>query len=116
MPAEERNSGTYASDGQEGRRSPGRPPGSPNKVGQTIKQCFIDVFNKLQEEKDGDGNRPYALETFAKQHPDEFYKLASKLIPTEVESKGKLIFQVRIPGMEEEETDESNAGESDSTD
>jgi len=55
----------------------GRKKGSRNKF-TSIKQSFIDVFNKLNP----DGEKH--LLQFAQENPQEFYKLAAKLLPKEV--------------------------------
>lgn len=54
----------------------GRPKGVPNKATASIKNAFKEAF----EELGGAG----ALAEWAKENQTEFYKLSSKLIPTEV--------------------------------
>lgn len=61
--------------------NPGRPKGALNKSTKTVKAVFAEVFESLQEE----GN-PASLREWAKQEPTEFYKLASKLIPTQLDA------------------------------
>jgi hypothetical protein len=65
----------------------GRKPGVANKLTTTVKEKVLDVFNELQHDKEAN------LLTWAKSEPTEFYKIASKLIPTEVSAKveGKII-------------------------
>lgn len=58
--------------------NPGKPKGAVNKAMKTVKETVLNVFNKLQEDPEVN------LEAWAKSSPDEFYKIASKLIPTEV--------------------------------
>lgn len=61
-----------------GERPVGRQKGTPNKVTTSIKQAFKDAF-------DLKGGVP-ALLTWAQQpeNETEFYKLVTKLIPTEI--------------------------------
>lgn len=61
--------------------NPGKPKGAKNKVTKTVKQTVLDVFIKLQ------GDPKASLEAFAKKHPKEFYQIAAKLIPTEVQGE-----------------------------
>jgi len=56
----------------------GRPEGATNKTTKLVKEVFADVFAELQE-------HPTAkLKVWAIAEPTEFYKLASKLIPTQI--------------------------------
>ena len=59
----------------------GRTKGTPNKLTTSIKEAFVVVFDLLQ------GNKEANLETWAKENPTEFYKLISKLIPTDVKAQ-----------------------------
>ena len=54
----------------------GRPAGVPNKATASIKSAFLEAFEKR-------GGVP-ALLAWAATEPTEFYKLAARLIPTEV--------------------------------
>ena len=66
------------------KKTGGRKKGTPNKLTQTVKDTVLNVFNNLQED-------PKAkLEAWAKREPGEFYKIASKLIPAEVNSTVKI--------------------------
>lgn len=56
----------------------GRQKGSVNKTTRTVKEVVLMVFNELQEDENHD------LMSFAIKNPVEFYKIAAKLIPTEV--------------------------------
>jgi len=60
----------------DGTPGPGRPKGMPNKSTASIKAAFLEAF-----ERRGGAE---ALVTWAETNETEFYKLASKLIPTEV--------------------------------
>jgi hypothetical protein len=58
----------------------GRFKGSPNKVTKSIREHFAAAFDMLQDDD------IYNLTSWAKTNPTEFYRLASKLIPTKVEA------------------------------
>lgn len=58
----------------------GRPKGTPNKLTRTVKETVLAVFNDLQSDPEAN------LLSWAQQEPTEFYKIASKLIPTEVKA------------------------------
>lgn len=53
----------------------GRARGSQNKVTRAAKEAFVIAFDKLGGVE--------ALATWARKNPTEFFKLYSKLIPTE---------------------------------
>lgn len=56
----------------------GKVKGTPNKLTRTVKETVLAAFNDLQ-------NDPKAnILAWAKDEPTEFYKIAAKLIPTEV--------------------------------
>lgn len=77
----------------------GRKEGTQNAITRTVKETVLAVFNKLQED-------PVAnLESWAKTEPTEFYKISSKLIPTEVSAKidANLSFNVGFKKPEDEE-------------
>lgn len=61
----------------DGTPGPGRPKGSQNKVTKAVKEAFEAAFNDLQT---GENN----LVAWAEANPTDFYKLASKLIPSEL--------------------------------
>ncbi len=71
-----------------GKKFGGRQKGTPNKVTATVRETFERVFSQLQEGDDAN------LQTWAEQNPTEFYKLSSKLIPTDVALQGALIVNV----------------------
>jgi aspartate carbamoyltransferase catalytic subunit len=56
----------------------GRPKGVPNKLTRSVKEAFQRAFEELQEVE---GVR---LTDWAKDNTTEFYKIAAKLIPSEV--------------------------------
>lgn len=76
-----------------GRKTGGRQPGSVNKITATVKGVFEETFKQLQE----DPRQPHALAMWAQSDPGEFYKLAAKLIPTEL--KGELTHNHKVPAL-----------------
>lgn len=55
----------------------------PNKITKTVKETVLAVFNEIQDDP------KVKLLAFAKQYPRDFYAIAAKLIPTEVDAKLK---------------------------
>lgn len=68
----------------------GRPKGAVNHLTRTVRETVLNVFNKLQDDKEAN------LESWAKNEPTEFYKIASKLIPTEITGTVKNVITVKI--------------------
>lgn len=68
--------------------NPGRPVGVQNKLSKTVRETVLEVFNKLQDDPE------HSLEKFAKEDHTEFYKIAAKLIPTEITGTLKQIILV----------------------
>jgi hypothetical protein len=70
----------------------GRVAGSTNKLTKTVKEKVLEVFNELQEDPTAN------MLSWAKEEPTEFYKIAAKLIPADINAKvdGKLI-EVIVP-------------------
>ena len=69
---------TEANSGSFKKGAPGKPKGAVNKTTKLVKEVFADVFNDIQ-------SHPTAnLKAWAIQEPTEFYRLASKLIPTQM--------------------------------
>lgn len=71
----------------------GRPPGTPNKLTRTVKDTVLAVFNDLQ-------NDPKVnLQEWAKNNATEFYRIAAKLIPTDIRADlrhaGKVILEIK---------------------
>jgi len=66
----------------------GKPPGTLNKLTRTVKEVVLDVFNKLQADEESPAN----LHNWALTEPSEFYKIAAKLIPTDIKAE---VTQVR---------------------
>ena len=54
------------------------PTRGQGKLNKTVKETVLAVFNELQSDP------KVKLSAWAKDEPTEFYKIAAKLIPTEV--------------------------------
>lgn len=61
-----------------GRKTGGRLSGTPNKLTATVKEAFEIAFAQLQDHPTAN------LAKWAGENPTEFYKIASKLIPAQV--------------------------------
>jgi hypothetical protein len=71
----------------------GRKKGSGNVITTTVRQTVLEVFQRLQNDPDAN------LEQWAKKETTEFYRMASKLIPTDIKADvkhtGKIILQIK---------------------
>ena len=56
----------------------GRTKGTPNSLTKTVKERVLEVFNELQLDP------KVNMVSWAKIEPAEFYKIAAKLIPAEI--------------------------------
>ena len=68
-------------DTQFKKGNPGRPKGAENKLTKTVRETVLEVFNELQQSEE------HSLKAFAEKNPTEFYKIASKLIPTDLKAE-----------------------------
>lgn len=100
------NIGSFSSDPSKGRKPLGRPAGIPNKNTAIVKGTFIAVFQALQTDP---AYAEYSLLQWAQKEPTEFYKIASKLFPIEVEAKIRQVITVKI-------LDDDEYGEEDNDD
>lgn len=92
----ERNNGKFMKG-----ESKGRPVGTPNKINKTVREAVLNVFNRLQDET----LYPRAnLMNWAESEPTEFYKIAAKLIPTEITGTLKHVIKARV--VDDHENDE----------
>ena len=64
------------------RPNSGRPKGSPNKLSSTVKDNVVAVFQKIGGVE--------TMATWAEGNKTEFFKLYSKLLPTDVNVQGDL--------------------------
>lgn len=71
----------------------GRKKGSGNVVTTTVRQRVLEVFNSLQSDEKAN------LEEWAKKETTEFYRMAAKLIPTDIKADvkhtGKVILHIK---------------------
>lgn len=58
----------------------GRPKGAANKSTILVKTAFAEAFDELQKDPE------VKLSAWGKENPTEFYKLASKLIPVQIDA------------------------------
>jgi hypothetical protein len=72
------------------KRIGGRQKGTPNRVTRAIREHFAEAFELLQEDK------TVNLVSWAKANPTEFYRLASKLIPLQLETETEQATQTII--------------------
>ena len=80
----------------------GRLKGSQNKLTRTVKEVVLETFNELQHDS------KVNLLSWAKDEPTEFYKIASKLIQTEVKAEIGLTV-TKLPDWLKEKPDGSTA-------
>jgi len=84
-----------------GKKTGGRVKGSINestKQFKTVKEIVLSTFMKREE------NKETSLEAFAKEYPKEFYAIAAKLIPSEVNANVEVIAPVLPPFMKTNES------------
>lgn len=62
----------------------GRQKGTPNKLTASFKELVQNTFQELEKDPSG------GMSTWAKANRTEFYKIASKLIPTEMAVKAEV--------------------------
>ncbi len=70
-----------AHSGQFKKGNSGKPKGATNKITKTVKETVLAVFNDLQSDPKNN------LLEFGKKYPRDFYQIAAKLIPTELNAK-----------------------------
>lgn len=57
----------------------GKQPGTQNHLTKTVKETVLAVFNDLQSDP------KVNLKTFGRKYPRDFYNIAARLIPTEIQ-------------------------------
>lgn len=70
----------------------GRPAGTPNRLTKTVREAFERAFEQLQ-----DGGAA-SLDKWAQRYPSDFYKLAARLIPTEINANVNTTLSERLVG------------------
>jgi len=70
----------------------GRAPGSVNKTTQRVKEVIERCFENIGGEK--------AFATWARTHPDEFYKMYARLLPVEAKAGIKRAVLININSKE----------------
>lgn len=73
--------------------NPGKPVGAVNKVNKQIKEVFSDVFDYLQTDPDAKKKKA-DLKQWAKENPKDFYLIASKLFPIQMQHSGEIKKQI----------------------
>jgi hypothetical protein len=71
-----------------GRKTGGRRPGSQNKVTRTFKDMVVQCLQDI-------GGRP-AFAAWATKNRTDFYKIAARLIPTELTTDGDKPLPLRV--------------------
>ena len=79
-----------------GQKTGGRQVGTPNKVTAIFKDAVRTVYEDIG------GHAAFAA--WAKENPTEFYRIAARLIPTEMASQGTSINVIvnRFPSQTED--------------
>ena len=85
-----------------GRPGPGRPPGALNRTTVIMRDAVTAVFQDLQADHGGKGPYPHFFE-WAKGNPSEFYRIAAKLMPQQLEASAMLVGRVVFRGINDEE-------------
>ena len=70
----------------------GRTAGQPNKLTSTVRESFESTFKEMQR----NANNRSSLKRWAEANPTEFYRLAARLIPADLNVSASVGFQVLI--------------------
>ena len=81
-----------------GLPGPGRPKGSANRVTVAMRDAVIAVFEDLQASHQGEGHYPHFL-AWAKANPTEFYRMAARQLPVQLDTGGPAIGLVVFKGL-----------------
>jgi hypothetical protein len=87
------NLGTFgymSNSGQFKKGHSGRPKGIPNKLSSSVKETVLATFQELQQDPE------YNLTNWARAEPSEFYKIAAKLIPTDIKADVKTVQKITL--------------------
>ena len=85
-----------------GQPGPGRPRGSLNRTTVIMRDAVTAVFADLQADHKGKGEHPHFL-AWAKENPGEYYRIAAKLMPQQLEASSILVGRVVFRGVNDEE-------------
>lgn len=69
-----------------------------NKITRTVKETVLEVFERLQLHETAN------LESWGESNPTEFYKIAAKLIPAEVNANVEATIKGKPYWLEDTET------------
>ena len=83
----------------------GRPKGALNKTTIVMKEAIAAVFEDLQVAHGGKGRYPHFF-AWADGNPTEFYKMAARRMPVEVESAGQAIGVIVFKGINDGDDDD----------
>ena len=72
----------------QGRKTGGRQSGTPNKITAAFKDAVRIVYDDI--------GRNEAFSAWAKENPGDFYRIASRLIPSEIASREGAAITIRI--------------------
>lgn len=79
----------------------GRPAGVPNKLTALVRAAFEEAFTLLQEDDQT------KLAAWARKNPTEFYKLAQRFVPAEINANLQGALRV-VSGVPDERADGSD--------
>ena len=88
-----------ARQGQFKKGNAGKPKGAINKLNRTVKETVLAVFNDMQQDPKAN------LLAWGTDNPTEFYKIAAKLIPTEVNANVEVHKKELPPFMRSNESE-----------
>ena len=83
------------------RPGPGRPKGSANQTTIAMRNAIATVFEDLQTTHKGEGRYPHFF-AWAKANPTDFYRMAARQLPVQVESEGPTIGLVVFKGLNDQ--------------
>jgi len=76
-------------------------PGGPSRYYpniRTMREATFAVFRDLQKSTKGPGQCPHYFD-WARKNPTDFYKLAARLIPLQVEAETKTVGVLIVEGL-----------------
>ena len=80
------------------KRKPGRPRGSLGKKTIAMREAIASVFDELQAAHKGPGTHPDFL-AWAKDNRTEFYRMAVRTLPLQIEATATSIGLVVFRGL-----------------